>query len=230
MSTNVQVTFPLILVNLKSYLESFGRKAGELAKVAEAVTEDTGVCIGLAPQYVDISLISKFRIPVFSQHIDPILPGAFTGHVLPESVADAGAVGTIVNHSERRLELSDIEAVVERAKLVKLISVVCANSSKVGMAAALLAPEIIAIEPPELIGTGIAVSKAEPEIVSDSVESIRKVNQDVVVLCGAGISSGEDVSAAIRLGSRGVLVASGVVKAPNWKKVLLEFAEASVRV
>jgi triosephosphate isomerase len=230
MSAKTKVTFPLILVNLKSYLESSGHKAVELAKVTETVTEDTGVCIGLAPQFVDIGLISKFKIPVFSQHIDPILPGPFTGHVLPESVADAGAVGTIVNHSERRIELSDLEAVVERAKSLGLISVVCANSSKVGMAAALLAPEIIAIEPPELIGTGMAVSKVKPEIVSDSVELIREVNRNAVVLCGAGISSGEDVSAAIRLGSRGVLVASGVVKASKWKKALLELAEASVRV
>jgi len=230
MSAKTKVTFPLILVNLKSYLESSGRRAVELAKVAETVAEDTGVCIGLAPQFVDISLISKFKVPVFSQHVDPILPGPFTGHVLPESVVDAGAVGTIMNHSERRLELSELETVVARAKSVGLISVVCASSSKVGMAAALLAPEIIAIEPPELIGTGMAVSKVKPEIVSGSVEMIRKVNQNVVVLCGAGISLGEDVSAAMKLGSRGVLVASGIVKAPNWKKTLLELAEACIRI
>ena len=230
MSVKAKVTFPLLLVNLKSYLESSGRRAVELAKVAETVAEDTGVCIGLAPQFVDISLISKFKVPVFSQHVDPILPGPFTGHVLPESVVDAGAVGTIMNHSERRLELSELETVVARAKSVGLISVVCASSSKVGMAAALLAPEIIAIEPPELIGTGMAVSKVKPEIVSGSVEMIRKVNQNVVVLCGAGISSGEDVSASMKLGSRGVLVASGIVKAPNWKKTLLELAEACIRI
>lgn len=224
-----KVGFPLILVNLKSYAETLGHKAEKLARTAEEVTRDTGVCIGLAPQFMDIRLVSKFEIPVFSQHADPTQPGASTGHIPLESVLDAGAVGTIVNHSERRLELSDIEAVVERARSVGLMSVVCANSKKVGMAAASLGPEAVAIEPPELIGSGIAVSKAKPEIVSQSVESIKKIDRDVTVLCGAGISSGSDVYAAIRLGSSGVLVASGVVKAPDWKEVLLELARAAAR-
>jgi len=58
---------------------------------------------------------------------------------------------------------------------------------------------------------------------------VRKVNPDVVVLCGAGISSGDDVEAALKLGTKGVLLASGVVKAKEPKKVLLEMAEAAQR-
>jgi len=198
-----------------------------MAGIAEEVTSETHICIGLAPQFTDIRNISKYKIPVLAQHVDPIQPGAHTGHVLPEAVAVAGACGTLVNHSERRLILSDIEAVVERAKSAGLLSVVCANSTKVGMAAASLNPEIIAVEPPELIGTGIAVSKAKPEIISNSVESIRRINPQIIVLCGAGISSGDDVYAALKLGSSGVLLASGVVKAPDWKETLLELAGAA---
>ena len=224
------VTFPLVLVNLKAYTEAIGSKAEELARTAAKVMADTGVCIGLAPQYTEIRQLSRLGIPVFSQHIDPIQPGSFTGHVLPEAIAAAGAVGTILNHSEQQLRLSDIELSVERAKSAGLTSVVCANSTKVGVSAASLGPEMVAIEPPELIGSGIAVSKAKPEIVSNSVEAIRKVNPNVTVLCGAGISSGSDVSAAIKLGSSGVLVASGVVKAPDWRKILLELAQAAMNV
>ncbi len=224
------VTFPLVLVNLKAYTEAIGNKAEELARTAATVMADTGVCIGLAPQYTEIRQLSRFEIPVFSQHIDPIQPGSFTGHVLPEAIAAAGAVGTILNHSEQQLRLSDIELSVERAKAAGLASVVCANSTKVAVSAASLDPEMVAIEPPELIGSGIAVSKAKPEIVFDSVEAIRKVNPNVTVLCGAGISSGSDVSAAIKLGSSGVLVASGVVKAPDWRKILLELAQAAMSV
>jgi len=82
------------------------------------------------------------------------------------------------------------------------------------------------VEPPELIGTGISVSKAKPEVVTSTVGLIKRINPEVVVLCGAGITRGEDVSAALRLGTEGVLVASGVVKAKDPYKVLLEFAEA----
>jgi len=84
---------------------------------------------------------------------------------------------------------------------------------------------MIAVEPPELIGTGISVSKAKPEVVSGSVELVKQINPDVIVLCGAGITTGEDVAAALRLGTEGVLVASGIVKAQNPYKVLLKFAD-----
>jgi triosephosphate isomerase len=48
----------------------------------------------------------------------------------------------------------------------------------------------------------------------------------VITLCGAGITKGEDVAAALRLGTKGVLVASGIVKAKDPCKVLMEFSEA----
>jgi triosephosphate isomerase len=48
----------------------------------------------------------------------------------------------------------------------------------------------------------------------------------VRILCGAGISTGEDVYAALKLGSEGVLVASGVVKAPKPEDVLFDFCKA----
>jgi len=107
-----------------------------------------------------------------------------------------------------------------------LFSVVCANNAAVSAAAAALKPNMIAVEPPELIGTGIPVSKAKPEVVSGTVDLVKRINPDVVILCGAGITRGEDVAAALRLGTEGVLVASGVVKAKDPYKVLLEFAES----
>jgi triosephosphate isomerase len=222
-----KVHTPIILVNFKTYLEATGRKAIGLAKMAEKVSLETEVCIGIAPQFADITPIVKATsIPVFAQHIDPVTPGSFTGHVLPESVKEAGAVGTLVNHSERRLKLADIDAVIRRACEVGLTPVVCTNNAAVSAAAAALKPEMIAVEPPELIGTGIPVSKAKPEVVTGTVELVRRVNPHVVILCGAGITKGEDVAAALQLGTEGVLVASGIVKAKDPYKALLEFAEA----
>jgi triosephosphate isomerase len=59
---------------------------------------------------------------------------------------------------------------------------------------------------------------------------VKRVNAEVVVLCGAGITSGEDVAAAMRLGTEGVLVASGIVKAKNPYKVMMGFAEAIMKL
>jgi triosephosphate isomerase len=218
---------PIIIVNYKTYSEATGKRAVKLSKIAEEVSVESGVNVGLAPQFADIaSVADAVSIPVFAQHIDHITPGSFTGHILLESVKEAGAVGTLINHSERRLKLFDIEAIITKTRESDLVSVVCTNNAAVSAAAAALKPDMIAVEPPELIGTGIPVSKAKPEVVSGTVELVKQINPDVVTLCGAGITRGEDVTAALRLGTEGVLVASGIVKAKDPRKVLMEFSEA----
>jgi triosephosphate isomerase len=219
---------PMVIVNFKTFSEATGRRAVELAKKAEKVNDETHVSIGVAPQFADIAAVAKtVKIPVFAQHIDPIKLGNCTGHVLAESVKEAGAVGTLINHSERQLKLSDIDEVVKITREDGLISLVCANNPSISMAVATLKPDILAIEPPELIGTGIPVSKAKPEVITDTIKLVRKVNPKVTILCGAGISHGEDVSVALKLGTQGVLVASGIVKAKDPYTILREFAQAT---
>jgi len=227
----VQIRTPIVIVNFKTYAEGTGKKALELARAAEDVSRETGVCFAVAPQFVDIPpIVHQVDIPVFAQHIDPIKPGSHTGHILPEAVKEAGATGTLINHSECRLRLADIDAAITRARELNLVTVICTNNTSVSAAAAALNPDMIAVEPPELIGTGIPVSKAQPEVVTSTVESVKRINPEVTVLCGAGITSGEDVAAALKLGTEGVLVASGIVKAKDPRKVMKEFAEAAKSV
>lgn len=219
---------PMVVVNFKTYLESTGIRAVQLAKSAEKVHNDTGVTMGVAPQFVDIRSVSEIvKIPVFAQHIDPVKPGSFTGHVLSESVKEAGAIGTLINHSERQLKLFEIDEIVRLARDKGLKSLVCASNPSISAAVAALKPDIIAIEPPELIGTGIPVSKAKPEVVTGTINLVRKINSEVIILCGAGITRGEDVAAAAKLGTQGVLVASGIVKAKDPYAIMREFAEAA---
>jgi len=221
---------PMIIVNYKTYLEATGRRAIELSKKAEKVKNEMDVFVGVAPQFADIAAVAKeVHIPVFAQHIDPNKAGSYTGHVLAESVKEAGAKGTLINHSERQLKISEINEAIRVARQNGLLSVVCANEPSTSAAVATLKPDIIAIEPPELIGTGIPVSKAKPEIVTGTVKLVREINSTVTILCGAGITNGEDVSAALKLGTQGVLVASGIVKAKDPYTVLREFAEATKR-
>jgi triosephosphate isomerase len=223
-----KIQAPIVIVNFKTYVEATGKRAVELARKAERVNRETGVSVGVAPQLADLASVAEaVEIPVFAQHIDPIKPGGYTGHVLVESVEEAGAKGTLINHSERQLKLSDIDEIIRITREKRLLSVVCANNPTISMAAAALKPDLIAIEPPELIGTGISVSKAKPEVVTGTIQLVREVNKKVVILCGAGISHGEDVKAALRLGTQGVLVASGIVKATDPYAIMLEFAKAT---
>ena len=215
-----------IILNFKTYEESTGDKALKLAKICDEVAKETGAKMIVIPQPCDIHAISQgVEIPVYAQHIDNIKAGSNTGHILPESVKSSGAVGSLINHSEIRLKLADIEANIKKLKEMGMVSIVCTNNVEVTKAAAALGPDFVAIEPPELIGSGISVSKAQPEIISGSVDAVKSVNPNVKVLCGAGISTGEDVKKAIELGTCGVLLASGVVKAKDPKAVLLDLVK-----
>ncbi|MHA1835361.1 MAG: triose-phosphate isomerase [Candidatus Odinarchaeia archaeon] len=212
---------PIIVINFKTYLEATGVKALELSKICESISEEYGVNIAVAPQTVDIFRItSEVSIPVLAQHVDPIEPGSHTGSVLMESIKEAGAVGFLLNHSEKRLKLFEIDELIKMAKKHNLQTIACSNNIDVSGAIAALNPDFVAVEPPELIGTGISVSTAKPEVVADTVKVIKKINQNVIPLCGAGVSKAIDVEAALNLGTKGVLLASGVVKARNPEGVL----------
>ena len=204
---------PFILLNLKTYNEGMGNRAHLIANAAQIVANESGVTIGIAPSYIDLHpLAHHFSIPVYAQHADGSEPGAHTGQITADALRTAGAAGSLVNHSERRLTLADIDASIRALQAHKLTAVVCTNNESTSAAAAALAPEYVAIEPPELIGSGVSVSKANPEIIRRSVAAVRKVNDKVKVLTGAGIQSGECVKIAVELGTDGVLLASSVVK------------------
>jgi triosephosphate isomerase len=113
--------------------------------------------------------------------------------VLGETLVEAGCSGTLINHSEKRMQLADVEDAIRKAETLDLYTIVCTNNPLVSVAAAAMNPSAIAVEPPELIGTGISVTQAQPEVISGTVDQIRVVNKDVTILCGAGISTGDDV-------------------------------------
>ncbi|OFV68240.1 MAG: triosephosphate isomerase [Candidatus Syntrophoarchaeum caldarius] len=218
-----KIKTPVIILNVKAYSESMGDKGLALAKACEEVTEESGITTVICPQQFDLGFIAhQTDVPCFAQHIDLKDVGGATGWALPEAAKAAGAAGTLINHAEHRLKLADIDALITRSRALGLTSVLCTNNIQVSAAGAALNPDMIAIEPPELIGTGVPVSKADPDIVTGSLQRVKEINKDVVVLCGAGISTGEDVKAAIELGTAGVLLASGVVKATDPKAVLLD--------
>ena len=217
-------------MNFKTYIEATGKRGVELAKIADQVSRDSGVTIAVAPQFTDLKTVTEaVEIPVFSQHIDPIKPGPHTGHVLAEAVKAAGASGTILNHSEKRIKISEIEEVLSLARVSDLASLVCTDTPGVSAAVASLSPDMIAIEPPDLIGTGVAVSKARPELITNAIKRIRSVNSSVEILCGAGVSTAKDVGKALELGTRGVLVSSSVVKGTNRGQLLENMTDEVLR-
>jgi len=217
------VKTPVIVLNEKAYAESMGEKGFELAEICEEVAVEKGVNIAICPQQVELAMIaSMVNIPCFAQHVDAVEPGSHTGFVTLESVKESGAKGSLVNHSEHRLKIAEIDYIIKKAARLNLLTIVCTNNIAVSKAVAEMKPFAIAVEPPELIGTGRAVSKVDPGIVENTVREVKQVDEGSVVLCGAGVTNGEDVRAAIELGADGVLLASGVVKAKDPRAALLD--------
>lgn len=214
---------PIVILNYKNYLESSGENALELARALKSASEESGITMVAAPQAADIYRIQdQISLPIFAQHIDPITPGGHTGSNLIETLIEAGISGSLINHSENRMKLADIDEVIQLCKQNDIESCVCTNNIATSKAIATFSPDAVAVEPPELIGTGIPVSQAQPEVVEDSVKGVKSINKKIKVLCGAGISTGDDMKAAMDLGADGVLLASGIVKAENPKEALLD--------
>jgi triosephosphate isomerase len=200
-----------VLVNLKAY----DCDPVDIGRAAAAVSESTTAEIAVAPQAARLGDVAESGVATWAQHVSPVGYGSHTGSTHARAVASAGAAGTLLNHSERRLTLADVDAGVEAARDAGLGTVVCANNPEQIAAVTALGPDAVAVEPPELIGTGTPVSQADPDIVTAAVEAAAAVDPAVDVYCGAGISTGADVVAASELGADGVLLASGVAKADD---------------
>lgn len=210
---------PLIIVNFKVYEQATGQSALSLAKIHEKVAKETGASIGVAVNHIDLAAVAAaVDIPVFAQHIDPVGYGGYTGHILPQMVKEAGAYGTLLNHSEYPIENRLLKDSIVAARDAGLFTVVCANSPEFAGMVLEWEPDLIAVEPPELIGGDISVSKAGPHIIEEAFEAVG--NEKLLV--GAGIKDADDVRIALALGAVGVLLASGITKSDDPYSVLMD--------
>ncbi len=212
--------FPLLLVNFKTYREASGEKALKLSRLVEKIAKKHEVGAAIAAQAFDIARIAKaVKIPVLSQHCDPFEPGAHTGAITAEGIKLSGGKGSLLNHSEKRIDLQTLKECIAILRKNRLLSIACSPHARLAILIEGLKPDFLAIEPPELIGSGVAVSKAKPELIEETTRNVK-----LPVLCGAGITSGEDCERAIRLGTKGVLVSSAIALSKNQKKAIEEIA------
>ena len=213
---------PLIVVNFKTYATAMGQRAVDLAQAMERASKDHVRMIAVVSAF-DLHAVKQAApsLEVWSQHLDPVGQGSFTGWLQPENAIERGAQGTIINHAEHKV---DIEHVQQLMQQLPDDFPMCACAADVDEAHQLaeLGPTFIAVEPPELIGGDISVTTADPAIVSDTVNAVRAINPQVRVLCGAGVKDGKDVKTAVELGAHGVLLASGVTKASDVDAVLAD--------
>ena len=212
---------PFWITNFKNYEQSLGSRGVELARIHEEVAKATGASIAIAVSPLDIYRISQeVSIPVFAQHTDACDYGKFTGHISPHAVRKAGGIGTLINHSERRIQPEIMPNLVACAQKASLARVVCAENPEEIELFSELDPDFLAYEPPELIGSkNTSVATAHPKSIEESVQ----VSHGIPILVGAGINSPKDIEVSLNLGAQGFLVATAIVKAADPRKALMEF-------
>ena len=215
-----------IIINCKNYLEIAGEKIFQLSEIAQDISERYKIEIIIAPPQNSLFYLSQFiKLPLICQHVDDEKIGPTTGFIIPELAKSYGASGSLINHSEHRMKQASIKNAIERLRKLNMFSIVCASTSREVGELSRFNPDMIAIEPPELIGTGKAVSKVNPSIITESVKEARTYSKNIKVICGAGIVDKTDIQSAINLGSQGILLASGLIKSESWKDKLIELCE-----
>ena len=213
---------PLIVVNFKTYATAMGQEAVDLAQAMERASKDHVRMIAVVSAF-DLHAVKQAApsLEVWSQHLDPVGQGSFTGWLQPENAIERGAQGTIINHAEHKVDIEHVQQLMQQLP-DEFPMCACAADVEEAHQLAELGPTFIAVEPPELIGGDISVTTADPAIVSDTVNAVRAINPHVRVLCGAGVKDGKDVKTAVELGAHGVLLASGVTKASDVDAVLAD--------
>ena len=212
MLKNFNIKPPFFEVGPKAFL--YGEEMLKLAKVIDKTAMKYDVDVIVTPQYTDISLLAQNteRILVFAQHMDYLPVGRGLGSVLPEAVKAAGAVGVMLNHAEKPLTMEEVQKTIIRADEVGLATIVCADTVEDVKTIAKMSPNLIVAEPTELIGTG---QTSDSNYVIDTIQTVREINPDIMVLQGAGISNGQDVYNTIKLGAQATGSTSGIIKAAD---------------
>lgn len=207
-----KIKAPFFVVNPKSFL--YGEPLMELARHANELAKSNPIDILFTAPLTELANIAREcpELIVTAQHMDDIKPGDAMGKVLMESLVHIGVRAAVLNHADHPLAMSTLANSILRAKDMGLQTIVCADTIQEAQAVAMLQPDIVLVEPTELIGQAQISSR---EYVTSTIESIKKVNPEILVEQGAGIRSEKDILELLQLGADGVGATSGIVKAED---------------
>jgi len=214
----------MILINFKIYKETFGDRALELAEICKRVSQKSGVRIIPVVSALDaVRIKEKTGMEVFLQAVDEYNDGPKSGFVSPFQAEALKIDGSLINHSEHKIKPGTVKKILENYPQ-NFKSVVCIGSlGQAGGWAKDIKPDWIAYEPKEFIGNKEkSVASEKPDIIRKMVEKY----PNVPILVGAGIHSKEDVEVSLKLGAKGVLISTFIMKAEDPEKELTEVASA----
>lgn len=213
---------PLVVINFKLYPEAVGKKTAALARLFSKSHSQKYQVVLVPPTSTLSEIRTATQLPLFAQHVDAVQLGAYTGHLSPAELKQLHIQGTILNHSERKLPVQQLQKTIQLCKQSHLQTIVCASTIAEIKKIAHLHPHYLAYEPRALIGGNVSVTSARPEIITEAVKITQKISPTTKVLCGAGVHRKEDLQTALQLGAKGVLLSHAMIKAKNPRQKLKE--------
>jgi triosephosphate isomerase len=223
----MNLPYPHFQVNLKVYPDTWGDHAVAFARTLEQLEAETSARFVLTPQLPDLRLIAaETDVTVTAPFMHATEPGRGMGKILPETLADAGADGVVINHAENRDTLTDLVWKIERCRDLGMDSVVCVDSIEMGRAVAEFDPDSVIYEMPGDISSDRAITQTHPDRVRAFLGMIDEENPRTRVLVGGGISTAEDVRLAFEQGADATGAASAVSLAADPEGLLREIAAA----
>ena len=209
----------MLVINFKNY--KVGKDVFDLAKKIE-IYYNKAILAVPATELHEIAKSMGANAKVYAQHVDFHETGRGTGFVVPESLVNSGASGTLLNHSEHRVKLSEIKKTMKRCNELNLKVIICSSSLREVSQLKKLNPHAIAFEDKKLIATGKSITDYKQHDIKRFVEILK--DTEIIPLCGAGISSGDDVAHALVLGCKGVLVSSVIANSQTPERFLKEIS------
>ena len=203
-----------------------------------------GIDVVVCPPYVSIEgtlqgLGEASEVRVFGQNAHWEVEGAYTGEISPAMLAELGARGTLVGHSERRQHFGETDDAVRRraeAALEAGLSVIACvgeteDEREAGLTESVLARQVgvlpvherldIAYEPVWAIGTG---KTATPEIAQEAHAFVKSLHRTRVLYGG----SVKPENARVLLEQEdvdGALVGGASLDAPSFEAICLAAAD-----
>ncbi len=221
--TNESIRAPFLIVNPKAYLGSADTL--KLATLTDELAANFDIDVIFTAQHVDLRMISRHteHLTITAQHMDPIVKGRGMGHILPDSLVEAGAKAVVLNHAEHQLSLGVLDTTMQRAREVGLATIVCADSDAQCQAIATMGPDMMICEPTANIGTG---KMDAGDYIARTTRVVKDINPDILVIQAAGVSTGADISRVLSQGADGSGGTSGIVAHPDWRAILTDMFTA----
>lgn len=208
----------MIVINFKNYRR--GKAALDLARTIYLYCNKAIVAV----PSMDIKeiVLNLNNLTIYAQHCDYHDTAKSTGFMVPESLEENGAKGTLLNHSEHPVPIQMIKKTIKRCNERNIKVILCAKNLTQVKRFKTFNPYAIAFEDPKLIASGKSITQAKSATLGKFVDILK--DTQIIPMCGAGITSATDIEEAYFLGCKGVLVSSAIADTHNPEKILKEIA------